>query len=62
MLSENGTLVPGEEALQSLYRELSLEYQNASFRIQYYYNQQLILQDQMGKVEAKLKAHYPLPP
>jgi hypothetical protein len=50
----------GELVLRSLYKELQLECQNASFRIQYYYNQQLVLQEQIAKVLDKLHAHYPL--
>jgi hypothetical protein len=60
-LLEDGSLVPGELALRSLLQELHLECQNASFRIQYYYNQRLNLMDQVDKVMAKLRTHYPSP-
>jgi hypothetical protein len=60
VLAQNDSLISGELALRSLHKELQLECQNASFRIQYYYNQQLVLQEQIAKVLDKLNAHYPL--
>jgi len=59
-LAQDDPLIPGELALRSLHKELQLECQNASFRIQYYYNQRLVLQEQIAKVLDKLHAHYPL--
>lgn len=59
-LAQDDSLIPGELALRSLHKELQLECQNASFRIQYYYNQRLVLQEQIAKVLDKLHAHYPL--
>ena len=58
-LSQDDSLVPRELALRTLLKELHLECQNASFRIQYYFNQRHILQEQIGKVTAKLHTHYP---
>jgi hypothetical protein len=60
VLAQDDSLIPGELALRSLHKELQLECQNASFRIQYYYNQRLVLQEQIVKVLDKLHAHYPL--
>jgi hypothetical protein len=59
-LAQDDSLIPGELALHSLHKELQLECQNASFCIQYYYNQRLVLQEQIAKVLDKLHAHYPL--
>jgi hypothetical protein len=59
-LAQDDSLMPGELALRSLHKELQLECQNASFRIQYYYNQWFILQEQIAKVLDKLNTHYPL--
>lgn len=58
-LSQDDSLVPSEQELRAIYKELSLECSNASFRIQYYYNQRRALIEQIGKVTAKLDAHYP---
>lgn len=58
-LSQDNTLIPGELALRAHHKELQTEYHNACFRIQYHYNQRIILQDQMQKVLEKLNTHYP---
>lgn len=59
MLSQDDSLVPGEQELRALRKELDLECSNAGFRIQYYYNQRSILMDQIRRVSAKLDAYYP---
>lgn len=59
VLSQDDSLVPGEQELRALRKELDLECSNAGFRIQYYYNQRSILMDQIRRVSAKLDAYYP---
>jgi hypothetical protein len=57
-LAQDDSLIPGELALCLLHKELQLECQNTSFRMQYYYNHRLVLQEQIAKVLDKLNTHY----
>lgn len=57
-LAKSEDIVPGEAALRAHLQELQTECHNASFRIQYYYNQRNLLSDQISKVLGQLETHF----